>query len=112
MTYTEGRFQFRAMQTADIAAGLRLCRAARWNQVARDWAGLLQFSPAQRRLASRDSRVVGTVTAVSYQQRLGWVGVVLVDQRTARQSFSDDSYVSQQMLYTVWTHRRIAAAIY
>lgn len=69
------------MAAGDVPAGLALCRAAGWNQVAEDWALLLQHSHGAARVVLHEGVVAGTVTAVSYRQRLGWVGMVLVDER-------------------------------
>jgi len=69
----------RPMRPADIDAGLRLCRATGWNQVARDWAQFLALEPQGARVAEWDGRVVGTVTTLRYGDRFGWIGMVLVD---------------------------------
>ncbi|MBI1763104.1 MAG: GNAT family N-acetyltransferase [Acidobacteria bacterium] len=71
--------RYRAMNSADIEAGLQLCRASRWNQVRRDWELFLRLSPQGCRVAVRDERVIGTVTTVRYPQRFSWIGMVLVD---------------------------------
>jgi GNAT superfamily N-acetyltransferase len=70
---------FRTMQQPDIEAGLRLCRAARWNQTSRDWEMFLKLSPAGCRVAVKDEAVIGTVTTVRYENRFSWIGMVLVD---------------------------------
>ncbi len=70
---------FRAMRRDDIEAGLRLCRAARWNQTSRDWEMFLQLSPAGCRVAVKDQQVIGTVATVRYENRFSWIGMVLVD---------------------------------
>jgi len=70
---------YRPMALADIAAGLELCRAARWNQTQRDWEQFLRLSPAGCRVAVKDERVAGTVTTVRYEDRFSWIGMVLVD---------------------------------
>lgn len=75
----------RPMDFADIPAGLALCRAARWNQIAADWAVYLEYGNGGARVLLHDGRVAGTVTAVDYQQRLGWIGMVLVDERLRSQ---------------------------
>ena len=75
-----GRVCFRAMTPADIAAGLALTRAARWNQTERDWGLFLRLSPEGCRVAVADERVVGTVATARYEDRFAWVGMVLVDQ--------------------------------
>ncbi|MEK7833336.1 MAG: GNAT family N-acetyltransferase [Acidobacteriota bacterium] len=71
--------QFRAMTAEDIPAGLRLCRLSRWNQSQRDWELFLTLSPAGCRVAVKADQVVGTVTTVSYQNCVSWIGMVLVD---------------------------------
>lgn len=77
--------QFRVMTSADIPAGLELCRIARWNQVERDWELFLRLGPEDCRVAVKAGRVVGTVTTVSYQSIFSWIGMVLVDPAERRQ---------------------------
>ena len=77
---------FRTMQRDDISAGLSLCRAAGWNQLARDWQEFLNLSPNDCRVAVDDSgKVVGTVTTVRYGDHFSWIGMVLVDPSTRKQ---------------------------
>lgn len=66
------------MQTQDIAAGLSLCRAAGWNQLARDWEIFLHLSKNDCRLATIEDTIVGTVTTLRYQHFFSWIGMVLV----------------------------------
>jgi ribosomal protein S18 acetylase RimI-like enzyme len=73
------RARFRDMTPADIAAGLKLSRAAGWNQTERDWGLFLQLSPKGCRVAVIDERVVGTVATARYEDRFAWIGMVLVD---------------------------------
>jgi len=68
------------MTPADIAAGLGLTRAARWNQTERDWGLFLRLSPEGCRVAVVDKRVIGTVATARYEDRFAWIGMVLVDQ--------------------------------
>jgi len=70
--------QFRRMTPADIEAGLRLCRASRWDQVARDWERCLT-PPSDATVAVFEGRVVGTAATLRYGARFGWIGMVLVD---------------------------------
>jgi predicted N-acetyltransferase YhbS len=70
----------RPMTPADVEAGLRLCRAARWNQLARDWEAFLSRNPDGARVACRgDGVVVGSVATIRYAPDLAWVAMVLVD---------------------------------
>lgn len=76
----------RPMRPGDIPAGLRLCRASRWNQIARDWEHFLAVNPAGARVLEKDGHVVGTVTTLRYGP-VGWVAMVLVDPVERRQGF-------------------------
>lgn len=69
----------RPMLPSDIPDGLRLCRAAGWNQRAEDWAQFLALAPDGARVALLDGRVAGTVATIRYGMRFAWVGMVLVD---------------------------------
>ncbi|MEP7231162.1 MAG: GNAT family N-acetyltransferase [Ginsengibacter sp.] len=70
---------FRLMSNNDIAAGLALCRASKWNQLTRDWEIFLHLSPHDCLVATCDENVVGTVTTIRYQNFFSWSGMVLVD---------------------------------
>jgi GNAT superfamily N-acetyltransferase len=72
-------FSIREMTAQDIDAGLRLCRAAGWNQIETDWALFLQAGPGTCKVAEKDGRVVGTVATLRYAGRFSWVGMMLVD---------------------------------
>jgi len=67
------------MTAEDIPAGLRLCRQSGWNQTARDWAQFLAVAPHGARVAVRDGSVIGSVATLPYEDRFGWIGMVLVD---------------------------------
>ena len=70
---------FRPMKNNDIAAGLLLCRATGWNQLARDWEIFLKLSPYDCLVAIIDEDIIGTVTTICYQNFFSWIGMVLVD---------------------------------
>lgn len=73
------------MRTDDIAAGLRLCRLANWNQVAEDWRFFLASSPDGCRVAEEDAgHVIGTVATIAYGAEFSWIGMVLVDPQHRR----------------------------
>jgi len=69
----------REMTKDDIPAGLQLCRASRWNQVARDWEQFLRLEPHGAAVAVRDTRVVGSVATLRFERRFAWISMVLVD---------------------------------
>lgn len=78
------RVLIRDMTSQDISAGLRLCRASRWNQLENDWSLFLKLSPAGCRVAEKDGHVVGTVATLRYQDRFSWLAMVLVDPAERR----------------------------
>jgi predicted N-acetyltransferase YhbS len=75
----ENTMEIRQMVPADIRAGLRLCRAAGWNQLEADWRWFLELNPGGCRVAVVEGKVVGTVTTLRFGQRFGWVSMLLVD---------------------------------
>jgi GNAT superfamily N-acetyltransferase len=74
----------RAMTDADLAAGLRLCRASHWNQVEDDWRCFLDLKGAGCLLAHRGDTVVGTAAFLRYIGGFGWIAMMLVDPGTRR----------------------------
>jgi GNAT superfamily N-acetyltransferase len=75
----------RPMNTADIPAGILLCRANRWNQLPPDLEIFLQLSPDDCRVAVSEGKIVGSVTTIRYQQAFSWIGMLLVDPNYQRQ---------------------------
>ena len=73
------------MQPADLAACDELRRLAGWNQPIADCQRFLALAPAGCFVAEQDTRVLGTVTTVSYQRDVGWIGMLLVHPETRGQ---------------------------
>jgi GNAT superfamily N-acetyltransferase len=67
------------MTRADIPAAMRLKEIAGWNQTAADWQRFLDCSPSGCFLAEIDATVRGTVATISFEGRVAWIGMVLVD---------------------------------
>jgi GNAT superfamily N-acetyltransferase len=70
------------MTAADIPAGLRLCRAARWNQLEDDWRWFIE-PPSGAWMIERDGAVIGTSAVMRYD-KLAWVAMMLVDPAERR----------------------------
>ena len=68
----------RSMTPADVAAGLALCRASRWNQTEQDWRFFLTEAPHGALVAEAGGRVIGTVATLPYGP-FTWISMVLVD---------------------------------
>jgi GNAT superfamily N-acetyltransferase len=79
--------QIRPMVESDIPAGLRLSAQAGWNQLQADWLRLLRLFAGRCLGGCVDGRIVATATLSSYGDRLGWVGMVLVDQEHRRRGY-------------------------
>ena len=69
----------RVMTEQDIPAGLRLNILVGWNQTAIDWRRFLDNSPGGCFVMEHGTKVVGTATTISYENRFAWIGMVLVD---------------------------------
>ena len=62
----------------DIPFAMELKNLAGWNQTEADWQGYLDFEPDGCFLIEASGDKAGTVTTITYGQRFGWVGMVLV----------------------------------
>jgi N-acetylglutamate synthase-like GNAT family acetyltransferase len=69
----------RVMTEQDVPGGLRLNTICGWNQTATDWLRFLQQSPNGCFVMESNSKIVGTATTISYENRFAWIGMVLVD---------------------------------
>lgn len=70
----------RPLLLRDISGGMRLSNQQRWNQTRKDWE-LLTGSPLNIcLLAECDKNIVGTITAMNYDNAVAWIGMVLVDK--------------------------------
>lgn len=74
----------RAFTTADVPLAGELRRLAGWNQTDRDWLGYLEFEPTGCFVAEIDGRGAGTATTITYGDRFGWIGMVLVHPEQRR----------------------------
>lgn len=80
-----GPITLRAITVRDIPLGMRLKRAAGWNQLEADWKMLLDAGGEGSYVAAYDGVDVGTVTTVTYERRFSWIGMMLVDPAHRRQ---------------------------
>jgi GNAT superfamily N-acetyltransferase len=68
----------RAMTPDDIAGGLDLCHASRWNQLEEDWRFFVDSPRSGAVLAEDGGRVLGTAAWLSHGD-LVWIAMMLVD---------------------------------
>jgi ribosomal protein S18 acetylase RimI-like enzyme len=78
MTDSRPAVTVRRMTAADIPFADEVRACARWNQTPRDWQGYLSFEPEGCFVAEAAGRPAGTAMAISYEGRIGWIGMVLV----------------------------------
>ena len=69
----------RPLLESDLPAALHLSTQAGWNQLARDWLRLLRLFPSQCLAGCLHEQLIATATLATYENRLGWIGMILVD---------------------------------
>ena len=69
----------RPMTAADLPLGLRLCRAAGWNQTEADWRRFLDSQPDGCFVAEYNGTPVGTTTTCVFGP-VAWIAMVLVEE--------------------------------
>src|SRR5262249_24503913 len=70
--------RLRRMTGTDLSLGLRLSRAAGWNQTEADWRSFLTLQPDGCFVAEWDGTPVGTTTTTLFGS-VGWIAMVLVE---------------------------------
>ncbi|WP_339680757.1 GNAT family N-acetyltransferase [Cyclobacterium marinum] len=78
----------REMQLSDLEAAMRLKTVEGWNQTEADWQLILAENPSLCLVVEGEDAVVGTVCAYSYQNKLAWIGMMLVDRSYRRRGIS------------------------
>ncbi len=73
-----GIVEIRKMQASDMEAIMQIKNAEKWNQTEADWQFLMASNPGLCLVAVIKNHVVGTVTAINYQNKITWVGMMLV----------------------------------
>lgn len=68
----------RLMTAADVPFANGLRQIAGWNQTERDWQGYIGYDPEGCFVAEVDGKPAGTATTIHYDDRFGWIGMVLV----------------------------------
>lgn len=80
----ENRIVFSPFSESDMNGAMRLKEQAGWNQTEKDWQRLLDLLPKGSFVARLDDRLIGTVTTISYEKELAWIGMMLVDPHYRR----------------------------
>lgn len=69
---------FRRMTAADVEDADELRRLMGWNQTIADWRRFLKLSPQGCFVAAKNGVLLGTVTSITYDETLSWIGMMLV----------------------------------
>ncbi|MBN2328514.1 MAG: GNAT family N-acetyltransferase [Candidatus Omnitrophica bacterium] len=76
--------ELRNMREADFPDCQRLREQTGWNQTLSDWRRFLSYDARGCFVATQGGRVVGTACTISYEDRFGWVAMVIVDRECRR----------------------------
>lgn len=77
----------RRLDHDDFDAAFELSRQAGWNQLRPDWRRLLDLYPEGCYAGTVDGTLVATTTVAAYDEAVGWIGMVLVDEDHRRQGY-------------------------
>lgn len=70
----------RQMVEADISGAMQLVLAENWNQTKEDWQMLLDLNSNLCFVATYNGEIIGTVTAMNYNNQVAWIGMMLVSK--------------------------------
>lgn len=73
-------FKIRSMITNDLNQAISLSNSEGWNQTEKDWKLLLENPINICIVAEYDNKIIGTATALNHSNKIGWIGMVLVDK--------------------------------
>lgn len=74
----------RTLQEADIPACHRLREMVGWNQTESDWRRFRAYNPDGCFVMVHQDKVAGTACTISYENKFGWVAMVIVDPQFRR----------------------------
>lgn len=92
----------------DVHSAMRLVEIAGWNQTSADWHRILGYEPFGCFKAMVDDRLAGTVTTTSYENRIAWIGMMLVDPDYRRQGIGSAlmqkaiDYLNSKSIECIW----------
>ncbi len=72
----------------DIPQCIELSDAEKWNQTSLDWELLIEITENVCLAAEIDGKIIGTATAINYENKVTWIGMVLVNRNFRRRGVS------------------------
>jgi len=79
-TRSKSPLTLRKMLLSDMDSLMKLKDAEGWNQLNEDWALLIAYKKSVNLVALLDDRIVGSITAINYDNTVAWIGMMLVDK--------------------------------
>src|SRR5438105_2973804 len=80
-------FEIREMEMDDQPHALRLSTQAGWNQNAQDWRRIYYLCNDSCFAGKIDGQLVATGTLVPYENKCGWIGMMLVDEKHRKRGY-------------------------
>jgi GNAT superfamily N-acetyltransferase len=68
------------MTLNDIGALMEIKNHIGWNQLDADWKFLIEYYPQHCFTAFSEGRVVGSATGINYENKISWIGMVMVHE--------------------------------
>ncbi len=78
-------FAIQQLTHRDIDSAQSLVELAGWNQLPEDWRRLVRRESQGCFKATRDGKLLGTVTTIAYGTEMAWIGMMLVHPAARRQ---------------------------
>ncbi len=91
-------FALRLMEERDFPRCQELKEMVRWNQTLADWQRFLSYDPLGCFVAEKNNIVVGTACTIPYEDRFGWIAMVIVDPNHRREG------IGKALLYAGFEH--------
>lgn len=81
--------ELRRLTLNDVEQALQLSKAENWNQTEKEWK-LLIGNPQNTCLAATvGGKLIGTASAINYENKVAWIGMVIVDKEYRGQKISN-----------------------
>ena len=79
--------EIREMEMDDLEHALRLSTQAGWNQNEQDWGRIYYLCDDSCFAGKIDGQLVATGALVPYENKCGWIGMMLVDEKYRRHGY-------------------------
>ena len=81
--------ELRRLDLQDVEQALQLSEAENWNQTEKEWELLIGNKQNICVAATLGDKLIGTATVINYENKVGWIGMVIVDKEYRGQKISN-----------------------